>query len=985
MKSKRSCVRRFAVPIAVLAGLTALFTPQGTLALDPTKAITQYIHDIWQTKDGLPSRRVAAIDQTSDGYLWIGTQEGLARFDGVRFTVFNTGNTPALGSNDVRALLAQDDGSLWIGTYGGGLTLLRDGEFTTYTTDHGLVHNVIYTINQGRDGSLWIGTGGGLSRLQAGRFTSYTVEDGLANNRVFPVHEDTNGELWIGTYGGGLSRLRDEEFTTYAAEDGLGSDIVLDIHADAQGNIWVSTYGGGLTRFTDGRATRFTTEDGLSEDRLTYLMEDRDANLWIGTYDGGLARMRDGEFSMFTSAEGLSSDLVLALFEDREGSLWIGTSQGLNRLRDSKVTAYTVREGLSHDRVYAVLQDREGTIWIGTEGGGLGYLRDGIIGAYTTADGLASDNVVSLMEDRAGGLWIGTVGGGVSYLANGEFKNYTTEQGLPGNVVYSMEQDRNGAIWIGTSDGLSRLSNGGFVAHGTGEDLGDLAIRMLHEDRAGNLWIGTNGGGVTRLTGGEFVRFTVDDGLASNFVYTVHEDSEGVLWFGMKDGGLSRLKDGRFFSYTPEHGLPNASVLAVVEDDRANLWLAGPRQLSRVAKRDLDALADGRIQTMDVVSYGEADGIRGGFNGGSQPSGWKGDDGRLWFASESGVVTVNPDDIPSNPIPPPVHIERIVVDGQAIDPGEEVELAAGSKNIEFHYAGLSLLAPEQVNFRYRLEGFDEEWVEANTRRAAYYTNIPPGRYTFTVIASNNDGVWNEAGDSFSFRLRPHFFQTWWFYLLCAVALALVAIGVHRLGVRHLRRRERMLSALVEERTRGLAEANRVLERLSALDALTGVANRRRFEERLAAEWDAARAQGSELAAMMIDIDFFKAYNDRYGHPRGDQCLERVAAALRQALRGEADMVARYGGEEFVVLLPRTGVAGAAALAERLRSSVESLGIPHETSDVASVVTISVGLATVSPAPDGSAADLIAEADRNLYRAKEGGRNQVRGLGSEVFT
>ncbi|MFP7725562.1 diguanylate cyclase domain-containing protein [Lysobacter sp. D1-1-M9] len=960
------------------------------VTLDPDKAITQLVHDVWDTKQGLPDRRVAAIAQTPDGYLWLGTGAGLARFDGVRFTRFQSSDHPQIGNDDIRALHVDREGSLWIGTYGGGLTRLRDGQFTRYTTADGLVHDIVYAISEVRDGALWIGTGGGVSRLQDGTFTSYTTEDGLAGDRVFPVIEDRDGTVWIGTYGGGLSRLRDGEFTTYRAEDGLGSDLVLDLHQDDDGTIWAATYGGGLARLSEGRFSRYLAGNGSGHDRLVSLLRDSSGSLWIATYDGGLMRLHDRHFSTFARPQGLTDDLVLALLQDREGNLWVGTAGGLERFHNGKLTHYSTAEGLSHDRVYGVYEDADQDLWIATEGGGLNRFRDGRFSALRADDGLASDNAVSLAGRGVGGhddgLWVGTIGAGVSLWRDGVFETFGPEQGIRG-LVYAIAEDREGGAWVGSSEGLRRLTDGRFSPVAADHEAIGHGVRSLLPGRDGALWVGTNGAGLVRIADGELTTWTVADGLAGDFVYALHEDAQGTVWIGSKDGGLSRYRDGRLFSFARPGGLDKAAVYQILDDGR-DLWLSHPSQLLRVAKAQLDAFAGGRIDRIASTAYDEADGLRGGFNGGSQPAGWRATDGRLWFASDAGVVAVDPASIPTNPLAPPVHIEQVLADGRQIKfasgqgpaahPAVEIELPPGDGNFEFHYTALSLVAQDQVRFRYRLEGFDNGWVDAGPRRSAYYTNVPPGSYRFEVIASNNDGVWNEQGAAVGFRLAPVFYRTAWFYALCLGALSLLVVALYRLRMRSLRARERLLSATVEERTRELAAANALLQRISSLDSVTGIANRRTFDDKLAEEWNRAARQDRPLSVVMIDIDDFKRFNDNYGHQKGDECLRQVADALQQGAARTGDLAARYGGEEFVILLPDTDAAGAAGVAERLRGDIEALAIPHAFASTMKQVTISAGVCTLFPRVDLSHDEIINRADRHLYQAKRTGRNRVVG-------
>jgi PAS domain S-box-containing protein len=801
--------------------LAALFLPvllwAEVRALDPSKAITQYNHDIWQTEEGLPQNSVKAIVQTRDGYLWLGTQAGLARFDGVHFTVFNQRNTAAIKNSNVLALLEDHAGNLWIGTYGGGLVRLKDGQFTNFTTKEGLPNDVIYTLYEDRERNLWIGThGGGLSRWREGKFTTFTTKDGLSHNFVRALCEDRAGYLWIGTDGGGLSRFKDGKFSSLTKKDGLASNIVLSLYEDRQGSLWIGTYDGGLSRWQHGEFTTYTKKDGLASNAILAIYEDRAGNLWVGAYGGGLNRLQGKSFTAFTAKEGLSDAGVRCLYEDREGSLWIGThSGGLNRLRDGKFTSFTTKEGLSNDLVFPIYEDRAGNLWIGTEGSGLNRLKDGRVTVYTTKDGLANNFVWSLHEGRDGSLWIGT-GSGLSRLKDGRFTTYTTREGLSNDMIWALYESQDGSLWIGTfGGGLNRLKDGKVTAYTRKDGLPDVGVRYIHEDRAGNLWVGTNSGGLAQFRDGKFTTFTTREGLTSDNIRSLHEDQQGNLWIGTLSG-LNRLQNGRVTAYTTKEGLFDDLIWQILEDGQGNLWLSSSRGIFRVSRQELDAFAQGKSRTITSVAYGKADGLKSSQgNGGAQPMGWKSRDGRFWFSTVKGVAMIDPQQIKTNELPPPVFIEQALVNGRALPLNERIQLPPDQEKFEFHYTGLSLLAPGKVWFKTKLEGFDQDWVEVGTRRVAYYTNLPPGQYRFRVQACNNDGVWNETGASLDFYLAPRFYQTRTFYALCALAALLLGAGLYLLRIRHLKAREKELVRLVAERTRELEQEITERERAEA--------------------------------------------------------------------------------------------------------------------------------------------------------------------------
>ncbi|MFQ5738997.1 MAG: two-component regulator propeller domain-containing protein, partial [Acidobacteriota bacterium] len=785
-----------------------------------------YDHDVGQTVAGVPQNSVLSIVQTADGYLWLGTQEGLVRFDGVQFTVYDKANTAQIKKNWVRTIHEDRKGNLWIGTYGGGLSRLRDGVFTTYTTQDGLSSNNVFAIDEDAEGNLWIGTyGGGLSRFREGKFTTYTTKQGLANDSVRSVYQDREGSLWVGT-DAGLSRLRGGEFTTYTLREGLAADRVLSIHEDREGNLWIGT-SGGLNRLRDGKFFTYTTKQGLSEDIVMSICEDREGNLWFGTYGGGVNLLRNGVFTSFTTQFGLSNDRVMALYEDREGSLWIGTNGGgLDRFKDARFSLYTKKDGLSHEIVRSIYEDHEGNLWIGTAGGGVNLFREGEFTAYTSREGLSNDDVFSIDQDEKGNLWLGTYGGGVNLFKEGAFTAYTSKDGLSSDYVFSIHVDGEGSLWIGTQGGgLNRLKDGEFSVYTTQQGLSNNTVLSIYEDRAENLWIGTDEG-LNRFKNGEFRSYTIRDGLSSDTIFALYEDKEGELWIGT-DTGLNRFREGKFTSFTTKEGLSANVIYQILEDDKDNLWMSSIKGIFRVSKKELRDFERGEIPSITAISYGKSDGLKSSeCTGGTQPAGARTRDGRLWFPTLKGLAMIDPDDPRTNKLVPPVWIEQVVIDGKPVDLREVLEIPPGKEKLEFHYTALSFLAPEKIRFQFKLEGFEKDWVNAGRRRVAYYTSIPPGNYRFRVIACNNDGLWNEAGASLGFELEPYFYQTSPFYILTGVALLLMGLAMHRIKVKRLKARERELAWLVKERTGKLVEEKEKTE-----EALTQAEEAKKKAER----------------------------------------------------------------------------------------------------------------------------------------------------------
>jgi ligand-binding sensor domain-containing protein/signal transduction histidine kinase len=764
------------------------------LALDPRRELAQFGRESWQTENGLPQNTVHCVIQTRDGYLWAATEEGLARFDGLGFVVFDKENTPQLKSNDVRSVMQDRAGALWLST-AEGLVRLTGGEAAAFTTAHGLPSDDVELTYEDRAGDLWVGTAAGLSRYREGAFTNFTTRDGLAGNTVEALFEDGEGALWVGTTEG-LSRLKDGEFRSFGASDGLAGAGVEAIEQGADGCLWLGTPDG-LSCFREGRFRNYSARDGLPNDRVISLRAGRAGGLWVGTA-GGLARFGEGRFETFNNSDALASGIILSIFEDAEGSLWVGTeSGGLSQLKDKKFTTYTTREGLSSDLVKSVYEDRKGNVWVGTYGGGLNLLKDGRVKTYTTKEGLPSNIVLALFDDAEGDLWVGTPDG-LSRLREGKFTTYTSADGLPNDFVRSIYEDAEGSLWVGTRGGLARLKGGEFETYTTADGLPNDFVGTIYEDAGGQVWVGTLGG-LSKFAGGKFTNYTTKDGLSDNVVISIYGDAQGRLWIGTNGAGLNLLEGGKFTSFTTRDGLPNDVIYRILEDGRGRLWMSCNKGIFRLSKAELEEFAAGRTHTLSPVVYGTADGMTTReCSGGGHPSGWRDRQGRLWFSTIKGVATIDPERLVSNEQPPPTAIEQFRVDGEPVAAAPGLELAPGKTRFDFYYAGLSFVAPEKVRYKYRLEGFDKDWVDGGDRRVAYYTNLGPGDYRFEVIACNNDGVWSSTPAAVSFRLRPHFYRTAWFYALCAVGLCLLAWQLYALRLRQVRAR---FAAVLQERNR----------------------------------------------------------------------------------------------------------------------------------------------------------------------------------------
>ncbi len=797
-----------------VSGAVCLCPGRLQAGLDPAKAITQYLHDFWTTESGLPQNSVLAIAQTPDGYLWLGTEEGLSRFDGARFVNFDKRNTPGFRSNEVDALLVDRRGDLWVGTHGGGLARLSHGVFTTFSKQQGLSNEFVRALYEDERGDLWIATdGGGLNRFRNGKFEAFTRRDGLADDAVFSLCGDRKGGIWIGTHAG-LSHRTNGRFVNMTKKDGLPGDDIRSVYVDREGGLWVGTSGAGLAHVAASGITTYTTQNGLSGNSIWALFQDNSGALWIGALGGGVSRFYGGELSHFTTREGLSGDDVWTITQDREGSLWIGTSGGgLNRLRDASFATYGKQEGLSSDTILAVYQDRAGALWIGTSDSGVNRLQNGQVTKFTVRNGLPDNQVFSVVEDGHGDHWFATRRG-LTRLQNGQFTTYNGKSGLPNELISCTYVDSKGELWVGTREGLSHFDGHHFTAYGTKYGL-SLGVFSIYEDpRDQTLWLGT-GGGLAHFKNGRFRIFTISDGMSSNVVRAIFGDPDGTLWLGTDGGGLDRFKDGKFTSFTTRNGIFDDTIWQVLDDGRGNLWMSSNRGISEVAKSQLDAFAAGKLHQIASRHFGIADGMRSReCNGGFQPAGWRLKDGHLAFPTMKGLAVVNPAGLITNRIQPHVTVERVLIDNHPIAGTALASVAPGKGQLEFQYTATSFIEPQKIRFKYILQGFDKDWTDAGSRRTAYYTNIPPGEYQFLVIASNSDGVWSRAAGSISFTLRPHFYQTWPFDAVVVLIIVGLFAGIFRIRVSRLRIQQKKLEALVQERTEALSGSEKKFRQLA---------------------------------------------------------------------------------------------------------------------------------------------------------------------------
>ncbi|MEQ9465729.1 MAG: diguanylate cyclase [Haliea sp.] len=948
-------------------------------SLNPDRLPSQYLYDRFGREHGLPSDTVWIARQGPEGYLWLGTKNGLARFDGVRFTIFNKQNQTAFRSNDIRDIEVAADGSLWLATYGGGVLHFAGGEFTALTTADGLADDIVHDVYLAPDGAVWFATGFGVSRLQAGKLQSWNMADGLTDNRTFRIHADGTGGVWIATLTNGLSHFDGTNFNNFSEGSGLDSTQVHLLFADPEFGLIATTITGTTYRLTAQGPVVHESASLQQKLPVHAAIRDRDGSLWLGTYGRGLWRLgSDGALQQFTLTTERPG-YVFELLEDREGNIWASTMHGIYRLRDSSFLHYGQPEGLA-EAIFVVTQSPlDDAIWAGSEGSGLFRLAtDGTVSRFDMAGGLSNNNVSALLAEADGTVWAGTFGGGLNRIgSDGAISHFTVQDGLPNNHIMGLQRDREGKLWVVTDGGMGTLDEaaGSFQLR---EDLPGTVLRQITEDQLGRLWL-TSNSGLIQLAADTITVWDESTGLGSDLVSTTYVDAEGVVWVGSRESGLARLEGEELFQFSSEHGLPQLSVLAILEDDAGRLWMSGADGLASIARADLNAVARGDLQRVSAQLYTEADGLRSAqFLGGFQPAGWRARDGRLWFASNRGLVALAPGTFEQRGVPGKPILEQVRVNGKPVALANPLRLPPGASGLEVDYTVPRLGAPHTLQFRYRLEGFDQDWHRVGSRRTAYFTGLTAGQKTLRVVATDNQGADDLTAEEATLVIvrAPFWYQTWWFRVLAVLGALLLASGLYYAAGRQALRRQRRLERLVDRRTRELQIALNRVEEISRTDSLTGVANRRFLDEILDSAWQQCAQQHAPVSALMLDIDYFKQYNDSAGHVAGDKCLRQVAEALQSGVLRDEDVVVRYGGEEFLALLPGADARAVASVAERIQRLLRGLEITHPDSPVSPFLTASLGCATAWPAEAGTPDDLIRSADAALYQAKSRGRDRI---------
>jgi ligand-binding sensor domain-containing protein/signal transduction histidine kinase len=769
----------------------------------------------WQREQGMPHNSLRALAQTEDGYLWLGSDDGLSRFDGVHFTSFNT--SPGLPAGPVRALLGDSEGALWIGTVSNGLTCYRDGQFTNFKVRDGLPSDSITALTEDQSGLLWIGTQNGLALWKDGRPVALDSNATFRGKSIAALAKDSHGTIWMGIAGTGIFQFQNGKWSQLS--DASVNTLLQDPHCllvDAGGRLWIGA-GGDFVLCREGeqwRRYRIPRHSGHSY--VAALAEEPDGTIWAGSVSEGLFQFKGGRLTTVNAGSGLADNLVTALFVDREGKLWVGSESALNRLRRQDVFVFSQNEGLGYGPVSGLAEVAPGVVWAAKPHEGL-YRWEGRAFNHLNAAGLpAHDDAVGALlvaSDRS--CWVACEGGLLHFKDPQAIADESRLFALPNLKIISLAEDLKGNIWSGTQEGqLWKLSMGKWIQLGNFSQSKPVTAIFASPD--GSVWVGTDGSGLYRFKDENWSHYDKQNGLGSDSIRVLHSKSRNTLWIGTADGGLGRWRDGRIVTFTSREGLPDDTISQIQEDDDGRLWLGGNHGVACISKRELDELADGTIPNVFPHVYGKVEGMLSEeCASGFFPAGLKTHSGLVWFSTLKGVVVLNPRHLAPAAPPPMAVLENVLVDGKSVPAFHEwhsggtsnavLRIPPGRHQFEFQYTAPSFDAPEQTHFHYQLEGLDTDWSDAGTRRAAFYNYVPPGEYHFRVTAGNSEGVWNPAGASLGLNVARYFWQAWWVIASgAALVLVLVGAGARFAEKNRLQRRMKRLEqerALERERTR----------------------------------------------------------------------------------------------------------------------------------------------------------------------------------------
>jgi ligand-binding sensor domain-containing protein/serine phosphatase RsbU (regulator of sigma subunit) len=875
----------------LLLNICGLFAQQKLPIFSPEKKITQFLIGSWTNDNGLPSNIVNAIIQTQDGYIWAATYDGLIRFDGINFTLFDRSNTKSFRTNSFVSLYeTPEDSTLWIGSEGSGLLAYKNGEFRNYDVENGTTGRIDY-IYKSPKGKFLIGTrGAGVYELVGKKLQPYANFPYLKDNVKCIVADKENSAIWFGCEGVGLVKQEGEKYKIYTSLDGLPDNKINSLFWDNKGQLWVGTSTG--TVILDTKTNKITPLSFLQGSLTHKILQDGLGDFWLAT-NKGLVRLKADlkTYEILDETNGLYNKWVRDIIFDKEGSMWLASYRGgLSRMRDAKFTNYTQLEGLGSNVINHVAEIAPNHYLIACDNKNIYQLKNGILSIFPITSKIDNERVRYIFKDSKQNLWISTEKGLIKITPNGTEKVMNEKTGLPDNMVNQVFEDRKGYIWLGTRTGglIKILADDQYEVYNKKNGFGSNFVMAIEQNQKGDLIVATNDAGIHMIsTDNMKIVYNIEKGLPTNVIFRTYSETNGNMWI-VSNAGLLLLREGKIHQF----GIfTKYAFYDILVDSKQNFWLPSAKGIIQVEKQTLLAYLQDTTQRMPHVMYGKHDGMKHEQCVGATHS-LKAKNGVLWFNTLGGIATINPESIKVNSLLPNIVIESFYADNAWIDTRNTITLPPYTQRFVFHYTALSLQASPKVQFKYKLEKLDKTWIDVGTERSAVYTNLDAGTYTFSVIACNNDGYWNEKGATLTFKVKPYFYETWWFYSLVALLVILSAIAFYYLRVAVIQKRNEELEKMVKQRT---AELNQQKEEIE-----TQRDNIQQQSEKLSIAYDEVQFANSKILEQKDILQ-----------EQFSQIEKSVQAAkvIQQAILPFDERISKFLKEYFVIYKPKDVVSG----------------------------------------------------------------------------
>ena len=957
----------FSFFIAYFPSSSANFSTDDSLPIKESLPLSDYFTQTWNTHDGLPHNGINAISQTTDGYLWIGTWEGLARFNGREFKIFSRGSKIGLPESAIKSLTSTQEGELLVAGARGGLSERIKKQWSPKPSSPTMINHAIYDNNK----DLWLALdGNGLIYRNKKTQKDTTV---IANIEAYKIVQDNEGIIWVAT-SKGLFSVKNKTILRHFDENfGLPNSPTHTILLTKENQLIVGTNQGAY-KLVNGIFQ--TLHKQLSNERIISLLQDSDHNIWLGSNDHGIFKLNKDKLEQLDERNGLPNNRISSLYQDKEQSIWVGTSNGLFRLREAPFITLTTKQGLSGDFVRSVLSHSDGSIWVGSSKG-LNKIQEGVISTIKVANNIEQLSVLSLAEMPNNQVLVGTYNQGLYIVTNNELQPLMTiEKGLPSNEIRSILVDSTKNLWLATALGLAKISpNNTLEVFNKQSGLPANFIMALVEDNNGRIWVGT-ADGIASYSNGSLQTYSLDDRFDAKYAFGFHVE-QNSLWMAT-DRGLIHidLNTNKMSAVSKENGLPVDKIFQVVIDNNNTFWLSSNLGVISITREQINNVIQGKNNSIDYNLFAEGVGLLSAqANGASTPAATLHHDGSVWIATANGVSHINHQRLKRmTETVLPVVIEQLNVDGKSYPLLSTVELPEGTSRIRIHYAGLSYLMPEHIEYQTQLIGFDTKWQNESNKMFTEFTNLKPGKYTFEMRARYPNGQWQKNNATISFTINPFYWQTNLFKLFVFISFCLSLYTLYRYRMISIERTQIKLKNLVAQQTIELKEQAELFSYQANHDQLTGLFNRRAFDTWCNNDFKKAKSDHLPLTIAILDIDHFKNVNDQYSHLIGDQVIKRMAIILQKLIQENSFQakLARWGGEEFTLLI-NSDEEKAYDFCELLRITI----INYDFSDIADALnmTLSIGLTDNSEVTEYD--KMINRADQALYFAKHNGRNQVR--------